>query len=135
MAALSRTQSTGHGGNERRRRGARDAVAEKADMLMQIAMGLQIKPKSVEDLEAAVHLYRAGLDICPAEEPALAARIRARMGTALMATPSQDAEPLLAARAAFEAALPVLHRGRRRRGGCGSGDEPRARAAKSCTLE
>ncbi len=113
---------------------ARATPSEKADMLMQIAMGLQIKPKSVEDLEAAVHLYRAGLDICPAEEPALAARIRARMGTALMATPSQDAEPLLAARAAFEAALPGAAQGRRRRGGCGSGDEPGAHAANLAPL-
>jgi tetratricopeptide (TPR) repeat protein len=109
MAALSRTQSQVTAAMNAVEE-ARATPSEKADMLMQIAMGLQIKPKSVEDLEAAVHLYRAGLDICPAEEPALAARIRARMGTALMATPSQDAEPLLAARAAFEAALPVLHR-------------------------
>ncbi len=98
MAALSRTQSQVTAAMNAVEE-ARATPSEKADMLMQIAMGLQIKPKSVEDLEAAVHLYRAGLDICPAEEPALAARIRARMGTALMATPSQDAEPLLAARA------------------------------------
>lgn len=86
------------------------APGEKAEMLMEIAMGLQTKPKSVEDLDAAVRLYRAGLDICPADMPALGARLRARMGTALMATLSRDASPLLAAREAFETALPVLQR-------------------------
>lgn len=82
--------------------------AEKAEMLMEIAIGLQIKPRSIEDIEAAIGLYRAGLEICPADLPLLLARIRARMGTALMALPSHGPEPLMEAREALEAALPVF---------------------------
>lgn len=108
MAALSRTQDQVKAAMQ----AAEDASAtpaEKAEMLMEIAMGLQIKPRSIEDIEAAVRLYRAGLEICPTNIRLLAARIRARMGTALMAMPSHGPEPLMEAREAFEAALLVFN--------------------------
>ncbi len=82
--------------------------AEAAEMLMEIAMGLQQKPKAVEDLQAAVRLYGRALELCPAGLPLLAARIRARMGTALLATPGDGPETAEAARDAFEAALATL---------------------------
>ena len=82
--------------------------AEKAEMLMEVAMGLQTKPKTRHDLDAAVQLYECGLDLCPPGAALLAARIHARMGTALMAMPAVDASPMLAARTALEAALPTL---------------------------
>ncbi|GAB5468372.1 MAG: hypothetical protein Kilf2KO_14020 [Rhodospirillales bacterium] len=82
--------------------------AEKAEMAMEMAMGLQQKPQEVADLEAAVQLYETALEICPRELALLEARIRARMGTALMATPSQDSRPLQRAREAFELALVTL---------------------------
>ena len=82
--------------------------SEKAEMLMEIAMGLQTRPKTRHDIEAAVQLYERGLDLCPPDAALLAARMRARMGTALMAMPTSDAAPMLAARAALEAALPTL---------------------------
>ena len=84
------------------------SVDEKAEMLMEIAMGLQQKPKAVEDLEAAIHLYETALGLCPPDQALLAARIRARMGTALMTLPSDGGAPLEQARAALETALGSL---------------------------
>ena len=36
-------------------------VTEKAEMLMEMAMGIQQKPKSIDDLLAAVELYEEAL--------------------------------------------------------------------------
>jgi tetratricopeptide (TPR) repeat protein len=82
--------------------------SEKAEMLMEIALGLQQKPKTAEDLEAALSLYQMGIDRCPADEPLLAARIRARMATAEMAMPLADSAYLEAARRSLDLALPTL---------------------------
>lgn len=87
---------------------AEASPAEKAEMLMEIAMGLQQKPQAVADLEAAVRLYRTGLDLCPPDRALLAARMRARMGTALMAIPAEGGDALEQAREAFETALGTL---------------------------
>ncbi len=84
------------------------SATEKAEMLMEIAMGLQRKPDSPQALHDAVGLYQRALDLLPDSETLLAARIRARMGTALQAVPAGDSEYLHRAQAAFEAALPVL---------------------------
>lgn len=86
--------------------------AEKAEMLMEIAMGLQHRPESTEVLHDAVRLYERALELAPEGEALLRARIRARMGTALLAIPSDGpgAELLQRARAAFEEVLPVLER-------------------------
>lgn len=82
--------------------------AERAEMLMEMAMGLQQRPKAAAQLEAAVTLYQRALDLCPEGEPLLRARITARKGTALQALPGPDPAPLLEARSAFEAAMPDL---------------------------
>lgn len=79
--------------------------AEKSEMLMEIAMGLQQKPKAVGDLHAAIGLYEKSLELCPAQNTHLNATIRARMGTALMAVPEDGTAGLEAAREAFETAL------------------------------
>jgi len=81
---------------------------EKAEMLMEIAMGLQLRPKTSEQLHQAVELYERALAACPSSAPLLAARIRARMGTALQALPDGGAAALHKARAAYEDAGPVL---------------------------
>ena len=107
MAALSRTDDQ----IKAALRAADDAEAtpaEKAEMLMEIAMGLQQKPQTADDIEAAVGLYEMALDVCPESLSLLAARIGARMGTALMAIPSGSADPLERARDVLEAALPML---------------------------
>ena len=81
---------------------------EKVEMLMEIAMGLQQKPKSAQQILDAVALYDAAIQLCPDTESLLNARIHARKGTALQIMPAQDADYLLKAQAEFETALPVL---------------------------
>jgi len=61
--------------------------AERAEMLMEIARGLQLKPRSPQQLHDAVALYRRALELVPESDPLLAARIRAREGTAHQALP------------------------------------------------
>ncbi len=82
--------------------------AEKAEMLMEIAMGMQLRPKTVEPLEHAVALYRRALDICPADAPLLRARITTRLGTALQALPAGGDGALKEARCCYETALTTL---------------------------
>jgi tetratricopeptide (TPR) repeat protein len=84
--------------------------SERAEMLMEIAMGFQRRPRNPDQLHAAVALYDKALAICPADERLLRARITARKGTALQAIP-QDLSFLEQARAAYEEAMPVLAEG------------------------
>ncbi len=81
---------------------------EKVEMLMEIAMGMQQRPKSAYQLRQAIGLYEKALEICPPREKLLGARVLARMGTALQAMPAEDAEYLIRARQAFEQAMVVL---------------------------
>ena len=83
-------------------------AAEKAEMLMEVAMGMQQKPKSSDDLIEAISLYQEGIDLCPPEEALLKARIHSRMATAQMIAPSEDTTLLEAARASMETALETL---------------------------
>jgi len=82
--------------------------AERAEMLMEIAMGLQYQPKSPDYLQSAVALYDRALTISPENARLLRARITARKGTALQAIPGEGTLLLERARAAFEEAIPVL---------------------------
>jgi tetratricopeptide (TPR) repeat protein len=82
--------------------------AERAEMLMEIAMGLQRRPKSPDHLQSAVALYEKALRISPEDARLLRARITARKGTALQAIPGEGTVWLERARAAFEEAIPVL---------------------------
>ena len=81
---------------------------EKTEMLMEIAMGMQIRPKTSQQLHQAVALYERALDTCPTEAPLLRSRVQARMGTALQALPDVGISALHRAQAAYEEALPVL---------------------------
>jgi tetratricopeptide (TPR) repeat protein len=84
------------------------SIAERAEMLMELAMGLQVRPKTPDHLQAAIALYDEALTLCPADDVLLAARIGARRGTALQAVPADDTNFIDAARQAYEAALPAL---------------------------
>ncbi len=84
---------------------------ERAEMLMEIAMGLQSQPKSRQQLLDAVSLYERALQQGPSA--LLAARIRSRMGTALQSIPDEGPEVLKRARACYEEALPELREGGR----------------------
>lgn len=81
---------------------------ERAEMLMEIAIGLQIKPKLADELLAAVELYDRALGICPSTHPLLAARIQARKATALQAIPEIGTASLERARDALQIAIPTL---------------------------
>ena len=83
-------------------------AAEKAEMLMEIAMGLQSKPKSPEQLLSAVALYEKALAQCPPEQFLLHARIEARMATALQAVPGNSSEYLERARECYETARAIF---------------------------
>lgn len=83
-------------------------LEEKAEMLMEIAMGLQQKPKTAREIEDAIALYQRALELCPANAPALRARIQARQGTAYQGLPTGGAQALYKARECFEQALSVL---------------------------
>jgi tetratricopeptide (TPR) repeat protein len=83
-------------------------VTEKVEMLMEIAMGLQQRPKHPEQLIDAISLYDRALELCPEEERLLGARIRARKATALQMVPSDEVGYLLQACDELEAALTIL---------------------------
>ncbi|WP_017716712.1 hypothetical protein [Kamptonema formosum] len=83
-------------------------AVEKIEMLLEMALGFQKKPKSAEELQDAIFLYQRALALCGEEYPLLRARATAGMGTALRAIPSEGAQLLVQAREAYEAALPIL---------------------------
>ena len=81
---------------------------ERAEMLMEIAMGMQLRPRSPRQLHDAVSLYERALDVAPPDTPLLRARISARMGTALQAMPDGGTPALERAQGCFQSALPAL---------------------------
>ena len=81
---------------------------ERAEMLMEIAMGLQQRPKDAQQLHDAVQLYERALAVAPEGAPLLRARICARKGTALQALPDGGTRSLEQAQDHFVAAIPVL---------------------------
>jgi tetratricopeptide (TPR) repeat protein len=86
------------------------SATERTEMLTELAMDLQLRPKTPDHLKAAVALYDEALVLCPADELLLNARIRARKATALQAVPAPDTRLIDAARQAYEEALPILKR-------------------------
>lgn len=84
--------------------------AERAQMLMELAMSLQRRPKTAQHLSAALSLYDEALALCPAQDALLAARLAARRATALQAMPGEGSAPIEEARAAYQAVIPVLAR-------------------------
>ena len=82
------------------------SAEERAEMLMEIAMSLQLKPKSPQQLHDAVTLYGRALEQQPS--PLLAARIRSRLGTALQSLPNGGGDALKQACECYESALPEL---------------------------
>jgi tetratricopeptide (TPR) repeat protein len=78
-------------------------------MLVEMALGLQQKPKSPTQLQNAVTLYDRALELCPPDDRLLSARLHVRKASALRAIPGPGLEPLLFARAELEGAIPVFH--------------------------
>jgi len=73
-------------------------LPEKAEMLVEIGMGIQRQPKSPDDLHAAINLYEKALQLLGAEFYLERARISARLGTACQAMPGDTDEYLIKAR-------------------------------------
>lgn len=83
-------------------------LPEKVEMLVEMAMGMQQRPKSIEQLQAAIFLYRKALNLCPEQESLLRGRTLARMATALQTVPGGDFAPLEEALSALETARVIL---------------------------
>jgi tetratricopeptide (TPR) repeat protein len=83
-------------------------TAERAEMLVEMAMGLQHRPRTPDHLVAAVELYQEALALCPGDDRLFAARITARMATALQGIPEAGTDALEQAQTALERAIPVL---------------------------
>ncbi|WP_049622881.1 hypothetical protein [Frateuria defendens] len=81
--------------------------AQRAEMLMEIAMGLQQRPRHARQLHDAIALYRRGRELAPPGS-VLAARLLAREGTAHQALPDGGTASLRAALDCYEAARPRL---------------------------
>lgn len=84
-------------------------VIEKVEMLVEMALGLQQRPKNSAQLHNAVTLYDRALDLCSADAALLRARLHARKASALRAIPGPGVESLERARAELERAIPVFH--------------------------
>lgn len=84
------------------------SAEERAEMLMEIAIGLQLRPKSPDTLMAAVALYERAFEMCPPTHALLGARIAARKATALQAIPETGTTSLEKARDALSTAIPVI---------------------------
>lgn len=85
-------------------------LIDRVEMLMQIAMGLQQKPKEPKQLFDAVQLYDRALVLCPEEEWLMRARLRAKKATALYMLPVESFEFLLQAQDELEAVLPLFEK-------------------------
>jgi tetratricopeptide (TPR) repeat protein len=81
---------------------------EKIDMLTEIAMGLQLRPKSASQLFDALTLYNRALELCQEHETSLIARLKARRATCYQMIPEEGCNYLLEARKDLVAALEFI---------------------------
>jgi tetratricopeptide (TPR) repeat protein len=81
---------------------------EKIQMLIEMALGFQKKPKTAKDLRNAVGLYYRAYEMCGEDYPLLKARAQAGMAGTLQTIPDADTQVLLQAKDSYEAALPIL---------------------------
>jgi len=81
------------------------SLADKIDMLVEIAVGLQSKPKGQHQILDAISLYGKALALCPDRDVLTAARILARRATAYYMLPSQDCQYLEIAKNDLEQAI------------------------------
>ncbi|MDZ7962541.1 MAG: hypothetical protein RMY34_32530 [Aulosira sp. DedQUE10] len=81
---------------------------EKIEMLIELAQGLQKKPKTAQDLWSTVDLYKRAYEMCGEDYPLLKARAKVGIAGALRTIPDEGTELLLEAKAAYTEALPIL---------------------------
>ena len=83
-------------------------IAEKIEMLIEIAQGFVKKPKTADDLWNAVALYDKANELCQGEHPLLKARTKVGTASALQAIPDNGTQLLLRAKTSYQEALPTL---------------------------
>lgn len=83
-------------------------TVEKIEMLIEMAMDLQKKPREVEQLRSAVELYLHAIELCGEERLVLRARAFVGLATALRSIPDEGDDLLVEAKRLYEAALPIL---------------------------
>ncbi|MBD2165512.1 hypothetical protein H6G04_14020 [Calothrix membranacea FACHB-236] len=81
---------------------------EKIEMLIELAQGLQKKPKTAQDLWSTVDLYKRACEMCGEDYPLLKARAKVGIASALRSIPDEGTELLLQAKTAYTEALPIL---------------------------
>lgn len=81
---------------------------ERADMLVEIAIGLQQRPKAPEQIQAAIQLYDRALELCNPDNNLTRGRIVARKATALQILPGEGTDCLEQAREHLESALSMM---------------------------
>lgn len=83
-------------------------IPEKIQMLIDMATGLQQKPKSPKQLHDAICLYQQAIELSSQDYPLLQARALGGMATALRTMPGEGPDLLLEAKEAYETALEIL---------------------------
>ncbi|MBD2773917.1 hypothetical protein [Iningainema tapete] len=81
---------------------------EKIEMLIEMALGFQKKPKTTQDLHNAVELYAQAEQLCGEDYLFLKARAKAGMASVLRTIPDVGAEFLQRSLALYSEALPIL---------------------------
>jgi tetratricopeptide (TPR) repeat protein len=82
--------------------------AEKIQMLIEMAQGLQKKPKTAQDLRNALGLFYRAYEMCDDDYPLLKARSKVGIGLTLQMIPENDPQLLQQAKDNYQEALPVL---------------------------
>ncbi|MGD1807123.1 hypothetical protein ACP6PL_17040 [Dapis sp. BLCC M126] len=83
-------------------------VVEKIQMLIDMATGLQQKPKDAKQLHDAICLYQQAIELSSQNYALLQAKALAGMATALRTMPGEGPDLLLEAKEAYETALEIL---------------------------
>lgn len=81
---------------------------EKIEMLIEIAVVLQKKPKTAKYLRNTVSLYYRAYQMCGEDYPLLKAKTQVGMAGTLQRIPDVGPQLLLQAKAGYEEALPIL---------------------------
>jgi tetratricopeptide (TPR) repeat protein len=83
-------------------------VAEKIQMLIEMAQGFHKQPKTAQDLRNAMGLYYRAYQMCGEEYPLLQARALVGIAGTLQSIPDGGSQLLLEAKANYQQALPIL---------------------------
>jgi tetratricopeptide (TPR) repeat protein len=81
---------------------------EKIEMLIEMALGLQKKPKTAKDLRNTVSLYYRAYQMCGEDYPLLKAKSQVGMAGTLQRIPNVGPQLLLQAKTGYEEALTIL---------------------------